>query len=119
MAVMAIPFWEVLGSQKVSAQELSKQQEGQISNSDFKEQSDTRLIYTYEEEGKNYKVIENFSDDKRSVLSKIYIYDENKGIYKLKDEVFTTLNEKDNTVTQSFGGYEKEVIQLEEISQNG
>lgn len=95
---------------------MNKQQEP-ISNLKFQEQSDTRLIYTYEEEGQNYKVIEDFSDDKKSVLSKIYIYDENEGAYKSEDEVFSTLDEKENTITQSFNGTEK-VIQLEDIYQD-
>jgi len=92
LLIACVLLFSTLVPQKANALENEN-----IKNLKFIVQNSKELIYTFTEEGKNYKAVEKFSDDGKKVNTKIY--KTNSKELKLVDKFTTTLNNE--TVTQT------------------
>lgn len=87
-----------------------------ITNFNLITDTDKELEYTYNEDGKKYKIIEKFNADQTSVDSTIYEFNKSTGQYTIIDQLVTSLNEENNSVeSSSLITGETNIIKLEEL----
>lgn len=72
----------------------------------FEQNDENGIIYTYTENGVDFKVVEEFVGD--GAVSKIYVYDENLGDYVIDDTLVTevTADQSEVTLTSDVSGEE-------------
>jgi peptidyl-tRNA hydrolase len=83
-------------------------------NFEFK-QNENNLEYTYEEDGKKYKVLEVIAEDYQSVNSKIFVQNA-EGSYDLKEEVSTEIEGENLTSVTHDVVQNKTTEQVEELT---
>lgn len=119
LMVVITPLFETFNVGQVKANTVV-QDEGVEGDLIFEQNDENGIIYTYSENGKDYRVVETFENNQTAASSEIYEYNEQVGDYVIIDKIFTSSNEDQTIVTQTseFSGEVSTVDVQNEIESN-